>query len=65
MFRAIRNEVCYVRTYVVEAGNAEEAAQLANNRWPYRNLDDEAFKASDFKDIGRAFESDECLLPDH
>ena len=65
MFRAVRKETCYIRTYVVEANNAEEAAHLANARWPYRNLDGDAFKASEFRDIGKAFESDECLLSDH
>lgn len=65
MFRAIRRETCYVRTYIVEAITPERAAQIANALWPYRNMEGAPFKAEDFKDVGLGVESDECLLPDH
>lgn len=67
MFRAVRNETCYVRTYIVETASAEKAAEMANARWPYRSMtnDHNEFKAEEFKYVGTAFESSECLLPDH
>jgi hypothetical protein len=65
MFLAIRRESCYTRTYIVDADSKEDAVHVANTRWHYRNLDGEAFVANDFKDIGTAFETSECAIPDH